>query len=80
MVSLHASFAGALLMSRLEKKLAMALKSMLALEAVAMVVLLVKFNLIEKRTLLEPHSLTYRHVYCYLQLVFAALLQTTRSA
>ena len=66
MVSLHASFAGVLLISRLERKLAMALKSILVLETIAEVVLVVKQNLIEKGTPPELLMLSYKYFYCYL--------------
>ena len=59
MVSLHSIFCGCLLISRPEKKLAIALKSFLALEAIAKVVFIVKDNLTEKGTLLHPCALIY---------------------
>ena len=63
-----------LLISRLEKKLAIALKSLLVLEAVAKVAFIVNGLLAEKGTLLSLRRLIYRHIYRYLQLLLVASL------
>ena len=62
------------LISRLEKKLAIALKSLLILEAVAKAVFIVNGLLAEKGTLLSLRRLIYKHIYRYLQLLLVASL------
>ena len=56
-----------------EKKLSVALVTLLILEAIAKVAFIVKSNLIEKGTLLLLRVLTCGYVYCYLQLLLVAL-------
>ena len=69
-----------LLISRLEKKLTIVLKTILVLEAIAKVVFIVKDLLIQKRMLLRPSTFFYSHVYRYLQLLLVASLQITHCA
>ena len=64
----------------LEKKLAIVLKTLLALEATAKVVLVVKAVLIQKGTPPRHRCPIYDIIYCYLQLLWAVSLQITHSA
>ena len=80
MVSLYSIFCGCLLISRPEKKLAIALKSFLVLEAIAKVVIIAKVTLTEKGTPLQPRALVYKHVYRYSQWFLVASLRVTHCA
>ena len=80
MVILHSILCGCFLNSCAEKKLAIALKAILVLEAIAKSIVIVKANLAAKRMPLHPCTLIYRHAYRYLQLLLPASLQTTLCA
>ena len=78
--SLHLISRRLLLNSVLEKKLAVTLKTLLILEAIAKVVFIVEANLIEKGKSPRPHSLNFKHIHCYFQWQWVVWLQTTHCA
>ena len=77
---MHPILCGHLLISCLEKKLAIMLKTLLGLEAIAKVIFLVKAVSAEKGRLFQSRTLIYRHVYCCMQLLLLASLQTIHCA
>ena len=74
MVSLHAISNRSILNSDLEKKLAIALKILLVLEALAKVAFVVSGTLAQKRRSSRPRSLNYKHIYRYFQSLWAVSL------
>ena len=76
----HSIFAECLLIFHPEKKLAIALKTILVLEVTAKVVLVVEIILADKGMPLQPHALIYRHVHHYLQWLLVASLLITHCA
>ena len=62
-----------------EKKLSIALKVLLVLEAIAKVTFMVSGALAEKSTPLRLHRLIYEFIYCYLQSFWDDSLQITHS-
>ena len=80
MVSLHVIPNRSFLNFALEKKLSIALKTLLVLEATAKVALIVSATLIDKGTPLRPRSLIYQRIHCYLQPLWVVSLRTTHCA
>ena len=79
-VSLYLINNRALLNYVLDKKLAIALKTLLVLEATAKVAFIVEGTLVQKGMMPRSRSLNYKHIYRCFQPLLVVLLQTTQYA